>query len=450
MALPGYGVYDGDLPPELFAEQQRLGHRQRIAEAMIQRGATPVQSSNPRSPVSWTQGLAQILNAYKGGKALEGVEQGQQQLGQQYQQGLASEVQRIAKMRQGQMIAPDPQEHEQAADQGTPEPQMASTGDPRAAIQEALVSQYAPVRQMGAMQHKTFENEQTRAADREARLHERILALDAAAQNHAISREDRAAAGEQARELRLTLQKGQQSFAAQQNQMNRDQRREDLELRLADQRDAAMERIRMAAEAKTAAAAGKQDEAKQRMSSNMGTLASYYEELDRLGSSKDTRKGVLGNLWASARASGAGQAFERAIGTETQAWRDSINQMRPLLLQDIRQASAMGARGLDSNKELEFYLQAATDPSRDRVTNKAAMTVLDRAYGLGTGVTTDEAMIAKLKQEFVKAGGGAPANPPQPAAPAGGPPRISSDAEFDALPSGTEFIAPDGSTRRKP
>lgn len=33
---------------------------------------------------------------------------------------------------------------------------------------------------------------------------------------------------------------------------------------------------------------------------------------------------------------------------------------------------------------------------------------------------------------------------------AGGPVQISSDAEYDALPSGTEFLAPDGTIRRKP
>jgi hypothetical protein len=32
----------------------------------------------------------------------------------------------------------------------------------------------------------------------------------------------------------------------------------------------------------------------------------------------------------------------------------------------------------------------------------------------------------------------------------GGPVTINSDAEYDALPSGTEFVAPDGTIRRKP
>ena len=48
--------------------------------------------------------------------------------------------------------------------------------------------------------------------------------------------------------------------------------------------------------------------------------------------------------------------------------------------------------------------------------------------------------------------GDAPAPPPsRPVAPSGGAPaRITSQAQFNALPSGTVFIAPDGSQRRKP
>lgn len=43
-------------------------------------------------------------------------------------------------------------------------------------------------------------------------------------------------------------------------------------------------------------------------------------------------------------------------------------------------------------------------------------------------------------------------NPPAPAAqaPATGPTQIQTDADYEALPSGAEFIAPDGSHRRKP
>lgn len=81
------------------------------------------------------------------------------------------------------------------------------------------------------------------------------------------------------------------------------------------------------------------------------------------------------------------------------------------------------------------------------------------------------AIIGQLKKEMAAAGkapgvvkeqlrsgfreppaGNAPAAAPAPAPrPAGGAPaRIQSDAEYNALPSGATFIAPDGSTRRKP
>jgi len=60
---------------------------------------------------------------------------------------------------------------------------------------------------------------------------------------------------------------------------------------------------------------------------------------------------------------------------------------------------------------------------------------------------------------FKKAGGGgvegAPAEALAPAAAqsptaTGGPPKINTKEEYDALPSGTEYIHPDGSRKRKP
>lgn len=51
---------------------------------------------------------------------------------------------------------------------------------------------------------------------------------------------------------------------------------------------------------------------------------------------------------------------------------------------------------------------------------------------------------------FSQEGAGATAQP-APAAPSGGGPvQITNDADYDDLPSGTEFIAPDGTVRRKP
>jgi hypothetical protein len=354
-----------------------------------------------------------MIAAYKGGQGMQGVEQGQAALGQQYQKGLADEVQRIAAMRQGRTILPDPQEVEQASDQGTPEPRPTTTGDPKAAIEAALVSQYAPVRQMGALEHKTFENEQTRENDRDARLHERILSLDAAAANQAAAREDRKRAADEAASLRRELSSSQQRFQADQNRKSREfqeeQRRRDREAR----RELAMDRIEEQRKAKLDAAQGKTDEAKQRVSVNLKALGDYYEELTKLGASIDTTKSGAKNVSARVRASGVGQLLGGALGTEEQSYRNKINQMRPLLLQEIRQATAMGARGLDSNKELEFYIQAATDPARDIQSNRAALQVLENAYGLSSRIEgVDPKNLDALKNEFKGGVGGGQPNQP--------------------------------------
>lgn len=224
MALPGYNSLDPNLPPEIAAEQARIARQQAISEAMLQRGMTPLAPQ--AAPIHWSQGLAQIFNAYSGRKGMDGADQDRTALGQKYQSGLAGEVARIAAIRQGKTILPDPQEIEQASDQGTAEPRPTTTGDPRGAIQAALVSQYAPVRQMGTLEHKTYENEQTKAADREARSYDRLMALEAAAQNQSLAREERAARAAEAAQLRRELLESQQRFAAQQGDLNRDLRRD--------------------------------------------------------------------------------------------------------------------------------------------------------------------------------------------------------------------------------
>lgn len=143
--------------------------------------------------------------------------------------------------------------------------------------------------------------------------------------------------------------------------------------------------------------------AQKRVSGNLEQLSNYYDKLDRSGAAIDTEDSALSNLSASIRASAPGQMLGRTFGTEEQSIRNEINQMRPILLQEIRQASQMGARGLDSNRELDFYLQAATDPSRDIQSNKTALAVLEQAYGLGNS-TPDPNLAAQLKQEFEGSG----------------------------------------------
>lgn len=125
------------------------------------------------------------------------------------------------------------------------------------------------------------------------------------------------------------------------------------------------------------------DISKNRMEGNLAKLASYYNELDSMGAILNTKNSTIENIIAASRSSTAGQAVGRITGSQEQAIRQSISNLKPLIIQDIRQSTNMSARGLDSEKELEFYLQAATDEKKSLQSNIAAIVVLDENYGTG-------------------------------------------------------------------
>jgi hypothetical protein len=122
-----------------------------------------------------------------------------------------------------------------------------------------------------------------------------------------------------------------------------------------------------------------------------------YKELETLGADVSTDRSGVRNVWERAAGSGAGQLVAGALGTKAQAVRDRINQNRPLLLAAIKQATGLSATQMNSNVELQFYIQAATDVTKERWANRAALAQLDKLYGLGSGVTSDPEDIAKLE-----------------------------------------------------
>jgi hypothetical protein len=156
----------------------------------------------------------------------------------------------------------------------------------------------------------------------------------------------------------------------------------------------------------------------------IASLRMLYEGLDEAGGITNPEKGALSNLSAGIASSETGQSAGRLFGTENQSKRNTIAQQRPLLLQAIMKATGMSAKQMDSNAELKLYLATATDPTLDVATNKRALDMIESLYGVGG---TGE----------------------KPGAPGAGPKKISSDADYDSLPSGATFIAPDGTTRRK-
>jgi len=104
--------------------------------------------------------------------------------------------------------------------------------------------------------------------------------------------------------------------------------------------------------------------------------------------------------------------------------------------------------GVTSNAQLHVAAQETADkilnidqsPAQMKASLKVMREEADNAIKAGQ----DEA--AALKTQIAGMGKGKDAAAPA----AAGPKKIENDAEYDALPSGTEFIAPDGKTRKKP
>ena len=151
----------------------------------------------------------------------------------------------------------------------------------------------------------------------------------------------------------------------------------------------------IAAEAKAGAAATKQSQAEEKSSKAketvntlVATLKDSYDQLNKLGGIVSTERGALGNIAAQIGTTGAGQIAGGAIGTQTQKYRNQIKQTRPLLLNAIKEATGMTAKQMDSNVELKMYLDAATSPELGYEANIAALSNLDKLYGLGMGLNT--------------------------------------------------------------
>jgi hypothetical protein len=128
----------------------------------------------------------------------------------------------------------------------------------------------------------------------------------------------------------------------------------------------------------------KRDNAKKRVSGVLSGMSGNYLKLDSMGAIANVDKPTVDNIIASIQSSGSGQFVSRIVGSKAQSLRQKIKNSKPILINDIRKASEMGARGMDSEKELEFYLSAVGDEKKDIQSSLAALSVLDMAYGDGS------------------------------------------------------------------
>lgn len=149
---------------------------------------------------------------------------------------------------------------------------------------------------------------------------------------------------------------------------------------------------RMMAEAKLEAERAKaaekvatKTEAKEQLTAVVDQLKEKYDTLLKEGGIVSTGAGGLQNIGARISSSAAGRALGGTVGTKTQEQRQAIEQTRPLLLNLIKTATGMSAQQMNSNAEMQLYLNAATNPtSIGYEANMEALKNLDRLFGLGT------------------------------------------------------------------
>jgi hypothetical protein len=162
---------------------------------------------------------------------------------------------------------------------------------------------------------------------------------------------------------------------------------------------------RMMAEAKLEQAKEKAEEkattkqdAKDQLTATVEQLKKNYDTLLQEGGIVSTQAGGMQNIGARISSSGIGKAVGGAVGTKTQEQRQAIEQTRPLLLNLIKNATGMSAQQMNSNAEMQLYLNAATNPDLSYEANMEALKNLDRLFGLGTAAKRIEEDAAKRQK----------------------------------------------------
>lgn len=228
----------------------------------------------------------------------------------------------------------------------------------------------------------------TREGQRDARLDARQARIDQLNAQHQLRLDTLAAQNANAQQMAEANRKHQEAMA----RLQADLRPEALQPVLVpgSQTPVLMPRSQAVgmqpwnpAAAKTQQQIEDKEKGKQSVSDIASELKNYYDTLKTEGGITTTGGNPLTNLGARMANTGLGQSVASVAGTTAQQARESIAQTRPLLMAAIKNATGMSAQQMNSNAELMFYMQAATDPSKGYEANMDALKRLDKMYGLG-------------------------------------------------------------------
>lgn len=112
----------------------------------------------------------------------------------------------------------------------------------------------------------------------------------------------------------------------------------------------------------------------------LATAKTLINDLAKMGGMTSTSKGALANLITSTQTGTVGQELGRKFGTQAQAKRDELKSIRLQLLNAVKEATGMSAQQLNSNVELQTYLNSLGSEGMTKEANEAIIENLSRRY----------------------------------------------------------------------
>lgn len=385
--------FSQQLPPELALEAEALRRRQAIAQAMMSQSMQPVQAPEVKGrfsvPVSPLQGVAQLAQAYFGNKGMERAEQGYAGLASKQRKGVADA---LTQYQTGMSGTPERTvEPSVSTDElGQPMPMITQPAQPatpearRAAISQAMVSNYPQLRQLAGVdlaQMNRAEDMKLKATEtRETqRLHDERLRADRenAIKIAAAARQPRAEPAPSVTQIVDPL-KPDQMLSIDTRVFN------EAKYRAGDRSGV----IGVSGKEPTAAKREeKAAEGKDLLKSELDNLREHYRVLNDARAIPSSDRGLLSNVASSIQASAPGQIAGRVTGTKEQDARNQIQSSRLRVMNAIKNATGMSAQQMNSNVELKTWLDSLTDPSKTYESNIGIINAIEDAFVKGKGKT---------------------------------------------------------------
>jgi hypothetical protein len=173
-------LYEGI--PGLSDEEQAIARRRKLAEAMLEQSQQPVQPFTPAgrmvSPMQWSQGLAQLAQAYLGGKGVKKAETGMTGLANKRQQMVSDAM---TKYQQESTLAPTTMQQSRMTPDGqrTAQPIKLEglTDAPEDALFNLLGNPAVPdaTRQAAQLKYASGLRREDKAEEREFRREDRLM-----------------------------------------------------------------------------------------------------------------------------------------------------------------------------------------------------------------------------------------------------------------------------------